>query len=96
LGGGEEGGEEEEEEEGEGGEHDLDLGWDGFLMEMLMVSTLLGVNRSIVGDDGSLVFFFAYLEMDGVGVGYVCNVYTWSRYIGFLGSTGEIVSLDTG
>lgn len=30
-------------------------------MEMLMVSTLLGVNRSIVGagDDGSLGFFFA-------------------------------------
>lgn len=62
MGGGEEGGEEEEEEgEGEGGEHDFGLGWDEFLLEMLMVSTLLGVNRSIVGggDDGSLVFFFA-------------------------------------
>lgn len=60
MGGGEEGGEEEE-EEGEGGEHDLD--WVGmeFLLEMLMVSMLLGVNRSIVGggDDGSLIFFFA-------------------------------------
>lgn len=31
------------------------------ILEMLMVSTLLGVNRSIVGggDDGSLGFFFA-------------------------------------
>lgn len=48
MGGGEEGGEEEEEEgEGEGGEHDFGLDWVGFLLEMLMVSTLLGVNRSI-------------------------------------------------
>lgn len=48
MGGGEEGGEEDEKEgEGEGGEHDFGLGWDEFLLEMLMESTLLGVNRSI-------------------------------------------------
>lgn len=73
-----------------GREGSMILGWVGmdFLLEMLMVSTLLGVNRSIVGgggDDGSLGFFFAERWMDGVGVGYVCNVYTWLRYIGFWG-----------
>lgn len=35
------------------------VGLEEVLLEMLMVSMLLGVNRSIVGDDGSLIFCFA-------------------------------------
>lgn len=44
-----------------------------------------------------MVLWSSSLRRDGwVGVGYVCNVYTWLRNIGFLGSTEEMASLDTG
>lgn len=44
-----------------------------------------------------MVLWSSSLRRDGGGGRGICMyAFTWSRYIGFLGSTGEIVSLDTG
>lgn len=89
MGGGEEGGEEEEEEgEGEGGEHDFGD------VDNKYAFGRESIDRSLVV---VMMVLWSSLRRDGGGGRGICMyVFAWSRYIGFLGSTEDILSLDTG